>query len=141
MASAGPEVLPGVAAEPRKYRRRSKELRRRIVEETLVAGASVARVARAHEVNANQVFHWRKLYSQGLLGVAPQQNPLLPVRIADVAQHEVTTAPADRECAHPISEPRGVAGAIHLELAKARVHIEGQADPDSLRVVLECLLG
>src|SRR5437867_13062745 len=38
-------------------RRRSVEEKRRIVEETLEAGASVARVARRHAVNANQVFY------------------------------------------------------------------------------------
>ena len=38
-----------------KRRRRSVQERRRIVEETLAPGASVARVARAHGVNANQV--------------------------------------------------------------------------------------
>jgi transposase len=37
-------------------RQRSIEEKRRIVEETLAAGASVARVARRHAVNANQVF-------------------------------------------------------------------------------------
>ena len=41
---------------------RSVEERRRIVEETLVAGVSVAEIARAHGVNANQVFGWRKQY-------------------------------------------------------------------------------
>jgi hypothetical protein len=42
------------------------------VEETLVPGASVSRVARRHDVNANQVFHWRKLYqcATELFGVA-----------------------------------------------------------------------
>ena len=39
-----------------------------MVEETLAPGASVARVARAHGVNANQVFGWRKLYLAGKLG-------------------------------------------------------------------------
>jgi len=37
-------------------RRRSVEEKQRIVEETLETGASVARVARRHAVNANQVF-------------------------------------------------------------------------------------
>jgi transposase len=46
-------------------RRRSIEEKRRIVEETLAAGASVARVARRHAVNANQVFYWRKKYREG----------------------------------------------------------------------------
>jgi transposase len=31
-------------------------------------GASVARVAQQHGVNANQVFYWRNLYRQGRLG-------------------------------------------------------------------------
>lgn len=38
--------------------------RRDIVEETLLPGASVARVARRHAVNANQVFYWRKLFRE-----------------------------------------------------------------------------
>ena len=50
-----------------KKRRRTIKERRDIVEETLVPGASVARVARRHEVNANQVFYWRKLYREGRL--------------------------------------------------------------------------
>jgi transposase-like protein len=45
-----------LGAAPRQ--RRSIAEKRRIVEETLVEGASVARVARAHGINANQVFGW-----------------------------------------------------------------------------------
>ena len=52
-----------------KKRRRTIKERRDIVEETLVPGASVARVARRHDVNANQVFYWRKLYREGQLGI------------------------------------------------------------------------
>ena len=48
-------------------RRRSVEEKRRIVEETLETGASVARVARRHAVNANQVFYWRKKFREGRL--------------------------------------------------------------------------
>jgi transposase len=55
-----------VAQRPR--RRRTDELKRRIVEETLVAGASVSVVARRHDVNANQVFAWRQQYQRGELG-------------------------------------------------------------------------
>jgi len=39
--------------------RRSIGKKRRIVELTLVAGASVARVAQAQGVNSHQVFQWR----------------------------------------------------------------------------------
>ena len=44
------------SAKQEKRRRRSVEEKRRIIEETLEAGASVARVARRLAVNANQVF-------------------------------------------------------------------------------------
>ena len=74
-----------------KQRYRSAEERRRIVEETLAPGTSVAIVARAHEVNANQMFGWRKLYPAGLLrssGAAsvnrasPSSVRLLPVTVS-----------------------------------------------------------
>ena len=64
-------------------RLRASEEKRRIVEETLKPGASVAIVARAYGVNANLVFGWRKLYQKGLLepnAVAPS-TPLLPVKV------------------------------------------------------------
>jgi transposase-like protein len=46
----------------RRKRRRSWPVaeKRRIVAETLVAGASVSVVARRHDVNANQVVKWRR---------------------------------------------------------------------------------
>ena len=51
------DALSQPISPPRTKRRyRSVEERRRIVEETLVPGTSVAIVARAHGVNANQVF-------------------------------------------------------------------------------------
>ncbi len=38
-----------------------------MVEGTLASGESVAIMARRYGVNANQLFHWRKLYQAGLL--------------------------------------------------------------------------
>jgi transposase len=121
-------VIADSTSAPR--RRRSKQERRRIVEETLVAGASVARVARAHGVNANQVFYWRKLYQQGLLDEEARSSALVPVRITD-----------PEPLLPPSRKRRTLAGAIELELARGRVRLEGAVDPLALRVVLECLLG
>ena len=45
--------------------------RQSIAEESLESDASVAVVARSHGVNANQVFHWRKLLREGRLGAKP----------------------------------------------------------------------
>jgi transposase len=60
------------------YHRWTHEQKRRIVEETLVAGASVSIVARHHDVNANQVFRWRQQYRRGELGTGGL-NSLVPV--------------------------------------------------------------
>jgi transposase len=106
--------------------------KRRIVEETLVTGTSVARVARAHGVNANQVFYWRKLYQKGRLG-AIHGAKLLPVT---VTRESLPSASLPGECASsgPCSP-----GEIHIELRHAQVRIEGKPDPAVLRVVLEYL--
>jgi len=58
-----------------KRRQRSQELKRQLVEESLAPRASVARVARAHGVKANQVFAWRRQYRQGPLGSGKRGHP------------------------------------------------------------------
>jgi transposase len=42
--------------------------KRRIVEETMIPGVSVSRVARRHDVNCNLVFRWRREYERGEYG-------------------------------------------------------------------------
>jgi transposase len=51
-------------------KRRSAAEKRLIVEQTFEAGASVARVAREHGLNANVVFQWRREYRDGKLSEA-----------------------------------------------------------------------
>jgi transposase-like protein len=56
------ETAAHPVSQPRTKRYyRSADERGRIVEETVVPGASVAAVARAHGTDDNQVFAWRKL--------------------------------------------------------------------------------
>jgi transposase len=117
-----------------KRQQRSVEEKRRIVEETLVEGASVARVARAHGVNANQVFGWRKLYLAGRLGGSGAVK-LLPVHVSESSPSLATPARSEDSCS------TFSAGTIHIELRHAQVHIAGSADPVLLRVLLECLRG
>ena len=106
--------------------------KRRIVEEALVGGTSVARVARAHGVNANQVFYWRKLYQKGRLG-SSQAAKLLPVRLTTESLPAATST-GEQSSSSPI-----LPGKIHIELPHAHVRIEGNADPAMVRVLLECL--
>jgi len=108
---------------------RSKLVRRQIVEETLKPGASVALVARAHDVNANQIFNWRKMYEKGRLEITSP--PLLPVKIADPVP--VRSGPRKKF-------KRIRSGFIDIDLGHARVRIEGAADPDCVRSTLESLI-
>src|SRR5882672_7771937 len=60
---------------------RSVEEKQRIIEEALVPGVSLAAVARAHGINANMLFSWRKMYRAGLLNEDAPGVCLLPVRV------------------------------------------------------------
>ena len=75
--------------------RRSIAEKRRIVEETLAPGASVARVARAHGINASQVFGWRRLYLAGRLGEQKPGIKLLPVRVSKSKSAPVVAGPIE----------------------------------------------
>src|SRR5471032_2328424 len=100
--------------------RRSVAEKRRIVEQALEAGASVARVAQAHGVNPNVVFHWRREYRDGKL----TEPGLVPVLVT---------------CEHPESgRPRYVSPAtIRVDLpGGAVVSIEGDADPIMVEAII-----
>ena len=113
-----------------KQRRRTIKERRDIVEETLVPGASVARVARRHEVNANQVFYWRKLYREGRLGITIA-TPLLPVKVK--TERPTKTLPENG--------PLMSSGTMEIKFSRGTLRIAGAVDVLALRTVLECLAG
>jgi transposase len=113
-------------------RRRSVEEKRRIVEETLEAGASVARVARRHAVNANQVFYWRKKYREGRLGKR-QSSKLLPVTLSDLSWNK-----SGRAGCTPSSS---TVGSMEIKLAKGTLRVAGNVDVVVLRTAIECLVG
>ena len=111
-----------------KKRRRTIKEKRDIVEKTLVSGASVARVARKYDVNANQVFYWRKLFREGRLGIS--MNPqLLPVKVAA----ERATEPV-KSNVQTLSS-----GTMEIEFPKGTLRITGSVDLVALRAALESL--
>jgi transposase len=117
---------------------RTTEEKRRIVEAALASGQSVAIMARQCGVNANQLFHWRKLYQAGLLGTAScaaakSELQLLPVAVSDEPVNESAVEP---------SGSGQLMGTINIELpGRALVSVEGQVDPNIVRAVLESLRG
>ena len=109
-----------------KRRQWSEGLKRRIVAETLEPGASVSIVARRHDVNANQLFKWRREMAPEPPAAVAQSVTMLPV--------EIVPEP---------SAPRGRArrsGTIEISLAGgARVCIRGEVSPEALQQVMELL--
>ena len=100
-------------------RRWAEALKRRIVEESLAPGASVSVVARRYDVNANQLFKWRRQYAAAGSGDRPA---LVPVAV------------------WPSGPAAGCGGTIEIDLlGGVRVRIIGAVDVGVVRQVLEQL--
>jgi transposase len=110
----------------RRNRSWPEALKREIVEAALAPGASVSVVARRYDVNANQLFGWRKRYREGSLAPATDAPPMIvPV-----------TVTADQDG----GVSRGAADTIEIELAgKYRVRVGSGVDGKTLRRVLDAL--
>ena len=119
-----------VKVQGTKKRRRTISERREIVEETLLPGASVSRVARRHDVNANQVFYWRKLYREGRLGSGTDAQ-LVPVKVAN--DRSVETVKEDDFLRR--------SGTLEIKLLKGTLRVAGNVDMVVLRTAIECLVG
>ena len=116
---------------PRKrgpYRQHSTEFKRAVVAKSFDEGASVARLAGEFNINANQVFNWRKQFSdlQGTVNEIPPAS-LLPVTVMDMP------AAADEHVA-PIP------GVIVLTVGATQLRLEGSVDAATLAQVLARLL-
>jgi transposase len=121
-------------------RHHSIEEKLRIVQETHVRGASVAIVARRHDVNPNQVFAWRQLYRRGLLNLKAAQDSalLLPVKVSTptvLPTERATTALSQAEHRGHTSE------SIEVRLANGHsIVVHGRVDTKSLARVIELLV-
>ena len=122
--------------EARRARRwRSVAEKRRIAELTFEPGASVALVARAHGVNANQVFKWRRELKRGeLVEPGAASTALLPVSLSAPCE----TASVTRDAG--VKEQPAASGAIHIEFpGRVVISVECGADPVLLKSILESL--
>src|ERR1700678_1812260 len=96
------------AAGRRVRRFRSVAEQQQIVNLSLEPGASVALVARAHGLNANQVFKWRRAFERGeLVDSVAACTALLPVTVAALTEAEIREPAAQQQPAP--------AGSIHIE--------------------------
>jgi len=106
----------------RRHRAWPESLKREIVAATLLPGSSVSRVARRYDVNANQVFAWRRRYRDG--AAEPAEPRLLPVTVTP----DQPVGPTDA------SRP------IEIALAGGyRVRVSAGVQASTLRLVLDVL--
>ncbi|HXL99679.1 MAG TPA: transposase [Rhizomicrobium sp.] len=138
-------------------RRRTRSLgeRKRIVEEALAPGVSVAAVARRHGLNANLVFKWIRRSREGWIDrrrepakdepvvVAPPEGggpAFVPVKLLEL---DAPSAPPRSEVmAKPARQTRrgAVRGAMEISLPNgAKVSLDAEVDAEALRRVLLAL--
>jgi len=128
----------------RRRRRWSVSQKRAIMAETRVPGASVAAVAQRHEVNANLLFKWlreaglgRGEASGARHGDASGSFVSLGI-VSDAAASggpllELPSPPPRRP------EPGRETGVIEIDVAGARVRVDGDVETAALRRVLRVL--
>ena len=126
------------------YRRWTQEVKRQIVEETLVAGASVSVVARRHDANANQVFRWRQQYRRGELGAV--MNTLVPVGTIGVDGMIHPETHREKEAVAKVSLLQATASAvpsrIEIELPGGiKVRVDGDIEGPVLGQVVKLVRG
>jgi transposase len=106
----------------RRYWKRDEK--RRIVAESLEAGASVAEVARRYGLNANLLFTWRRQFTQLASGEAPA---ILPVTVVPT---EPLTLPA----------PSGATGRMEITLSSGeKIVVGADVEAHALARVLKAL--
>ena len=116
-------------AKRRRNKRWPEALKREIVAATYLPGSSVSVVARQYDVNANQVFRWRRL--AGKLGAArpPSSSAtgLVPVTIVPEQKDEKAPPPAAPET-------------IEIEVGgDCRIRVGSSFDGRALKRVLDVL--
>ncbi len=118
----------GTTATKRRHRSWPEALKREIVAASFGPGSSVSMVARHYDVNANQVFSWRRLYRDGPHAPAVSSVPqLIPVMVT-AEQDAVATQPS------PVAET------IEIDVAgKYCVRFGSGVDAQALRRVLDVL--
>jgi transposase len=126
MAESTHKLIVGPGRRARdNYRRWSDDQKRQIVAETFVPGTSISVVARRHDVNANQLFQWRKRFA-GESGVVKDAG-LVPIRVISRSDDHNPT-------------PRAATCVIVIELKNGiTVRVDSNVDEVALSRVLSVI--
>jgi len=136
--SVATEDKPALAEGSGRRRRRrswSAQEKRRIVAETFEPGASVSIVARRHDVNANQVFTWRRRF-----GAAPPA--FVPVVVPPALAAEPRPAPGEASGtpSEDLPVPAAISGRMEIVLGcGSRIVVDRTVNAAALARVIEVL--
>ena len=121
------KLVMGITTRRRRNRAWPEALKREIVAATYAPGASVSIVARRYDVNANQVFSWRKRFG----GVAPAAAVKAASRLVPVMVKPEPDAASRRRSA--------TVETIEIDVGDYRVRVGSAVDAQALRRVLDVL--
>jgi transposase len=114
------------AARRRRNRSWPDALKREIVAATFAPGASVSVVARRYDVNANQVFSWRRRFRDVPPAAAKAAARLVPVMVTP-------------EPGAVARQPSVAVETIEIDVGNYRVRVGSAVDAQALRRVLDVL--
>lgn len=119
-----------------KRRRWPEGLKREIVAALAEPGASVSIVARRYDVNANQLFKWRRQF-----GVAPNGTSVDRVRMLPVEITPASVPAAEARGTGPSGPAAASTGSIEIALrGGTRVRIKGTVDPAAVSAAVGAVM-
>ncbi len=119
-----PEAVVSATKTAKRRRRFDAAWKQALVGQALVPGASVAKLARDHDVNTNQLFKWCRQHERASAG-ARAESSMVPVVI------EEPNAPSVRA-------PRE-ALFVTVQMARGTLRLEGAIDAELLRGLVQAL--
>jgi transposase len=129
-----------LARKATKRRQYDAAFKRHLVELSLVAGASVSKIALDHRLNANILFRWRRYHLREL--ARSRSKPaagLLPVTVIEPQGTPVQACVQGQSSPARRGSARHTGGVIEIDLPLGRVRLTGVVDLAALRVVIDAL--
>ena len=131
-------VAEGGGQVRRRHRRWSEPQKRQIVAETHEPGVSVPMVAQRYNLNANQVFRWRRLFR--VPERATGTGRLVPVVVGAAPGHETGAAAVHPPSEDVVAEGAPATGRMEIVLAgDHRVIVDRAVDGPALARVIAVL--
>ena len=129
----------GSGGQVRRRRRRwSDAQKRQIVSETQEAGVSVPMVAQRYNVNANQVFKWRRLFREAERVAGAGR--FVPVVVEGAPAHEADAAALGPRSDDDVAVGAPASGRMEIVLpGDRRVIVDRVVDPSALARVIAVL--